>query len=237
MVYIEPLNPFHKSPELERNRRAFFEAHGVTKRVSVVTAVRKHEKARYVLEMPPVGSSNGFFDHAELFETSDGHLIGVASPYESEANRNYFNSLGGWHECPGMYESSCPSYFKKVDESANLDTVFEGHMRKIVELNFEPVRDAFITEREICEWLDEPPTLARVFRYKKPKNMFPTVDFPDFNKGLTCVLGPLMSATQLARALERPLMEAELGRMRLKGKCFFGWRIRTARPDFANLTN
>jgi hypothetical protein len=237
MVYIEPLNAFHKSDELERNRRAFFHEHNVTKRISVVTAVRKYEKARYVLEMPPVGSSNGFFDHAEIFETSDGGLVGVASPYESEANRNYFNSLGGWQTCPGMYESSCPSYFKKVDESANLDTVFEGHMRKIVELNFEPVRDAFVTEREIREWLDEPPELAHVFRYKKRKNIFPTVESTDFTKGVSEVMGPLLSATQLARALERPLTDSELARMRLKGKCLLGWRIRTERPDFANLTN
>jgi hypothetical protein len=237
MVYIEPLNALHKSPELEQNRRAFFEAHNVTKRVSIVTAVRKYEKARYVLQMPPVGSENMFFDHVEIFETSDGHLVGVASPYESEANRPFFESLENWNECPGMYHESCPSYFKKVDESANLDTVFEGHMRNIVERNFEPVRDAFITEREIREWLVDPPNLGRVFRYKKPKNMFPTIDFPDFAKGISEVMGPLLTATQLARAFERPLTDSELARMRLKGKCLLGWQIRTERPDFAGLTN
>ena len=234
MKYIEPLNSSHKSDELERNRRFFFDEHNVTKRISVVTAVRKHEKARYILD---IFSSSGFFDHVEIFETSDGHLIGVASPYESEANQPYFDSLGDWHACPGMYHASCVSFFKKVDESSNLDTVFEGHMRKIVDCNFEPVCDSFITEREIREWLVDPPNLARVFRYIKPKNMFPTVDFVDFTKGVSKVMGPLLSATQLARMLERPLTDAELARMRLKGKCLLGWRIRTERPDFANLTN
>lgn len=231
MKYIKPLNYDDKSDELEQNRRAFFEEHNVTKRVSCMSqsGCRRYDKIAYLLEMTST-IRHSFFDHSEIFETSDGHYVGVASPTETDVDvKHYFDSLEGWQVCPGMYSALSPSFFKKIDATTTTDVVFERHMRKLVERNFEQDREAFITEREMDEWLDQGPHhLLHLFQFKvsRKKRALIYVETKDFIKGFTPFMGPMLNATQLTRMLERPLTDSELERIR-RQKCWLGWRIRT----------
>ena len=141
-----------ESPEVRQNRLSFFAEHNVTKLVPD----RRWRSVWYLLEMSSTWSGNRFFERGELFETSDGHYVGIMSPYDSDA-QTYYDALEGWQTCPGMCNKNFPSFFKKVDVHKTADVVFERHMRKLVELNFEPVRDAFVTEQELDDWLDQGP--------------------------------------------------------------------------------
>lgn len=206
-------------------RTRFYAEHSVIKRVSG----RNWDKVQYLLEMQ--SGRNPYFARAELFETLDSQYVAVVSPNDSDDARTYFESLDGWQSCPGMYSTTHPSYFKMVDMHTTPDAVFERHMRKLVELNFEPVRDAFVTERELDEWLDQGPYhlldlfLPKIRKTKRGQGLI-FVETSDFIRGFTPVMGPMVNATQLARMLERPLTDSELTRIR-RQKCWVGWKIRT----------
>jgi hypothetical protein len=239
-MYFPPLNSHNDGPVLEANRRAFFQEHNIMKKVTTRTKMT-YDKARYLLEMPEFGRNGTVFDHVEIFKTGDNCYVGVVSPYGSRTLQVYFiNELEGWNTCPNVYDhTEHTSFYKKVDASTPSIVVTEHHAKKTIMTNFEEVRGSFVTEDEISFWLSKADRaqnlLARLFVYDRDSPRRRRSCTPNLFDTLDRVHGTRKNASQMARALERPLTDEELSRIK-HTKGWYGVQICTGSIQFDTTT-
>jgi hypothetical protein len=224
-TFLLPTNSFYDCDELRENRRSFCETHLVTKRIRSDTRM-KYDKVRYILGMPELGGDT-VFDHIELFETSDGYYVGIASPYGSRSDfirKVFLEDLAGWDVCPGMYCTSEDSFFKKILKTVAPSDILERVTTEFIEANFEPDAEGVLERIDLMQWFDTLPSRkwSRLLHYdsQSPKRSRHVTIFDHIQKRL----GPFKSWKQVVRDVPTRLADEHEGSIR----CFLtGWRIKT----------
>jgi hypothetical protein len=170
-----------------------------------ITAPTRRFKAKRLLEIP-----ENKFTNVDLFEATDGSIVGVISANESRTSN--LERLG-WTRCDELN-----SFVKFVLPDTTVADVMHRRLADIVALNFDHDPTSFVTETDLYTWFHN------VQDTRLWKNVLGIEMFGKFVDAIDRHIGPFRTR----KSVETEILGAATTKVR--ERCWLGWRLRNASP-------